>query len=106
MRLECKYRTRQDGSLYTESKYPQVVEELYNVRKLIMRMPNTLKREYLIAFAAAIEDKLFSEGEESFEDWLKMNRQKLLDSLDVFFAEALNGVLTWGIKGRLEKIIS
>jgi hypothetical protein len=103
--LECKYRTKEDGSLYTPNKYPEIVEELYKTRELIVRMPGTAKQESLLDWISVIEGELFSEGGEHFEKWKEMNKYMLEDLLYIFFAETLNGVLTWAIKGRLEKIL-
>ena len=71
-----------------------------------MRMPETAKRESLLDWVSVIEGELFSEGGEHFEKWKDMNRYILEDLLYIFFEETLNGVLTWGVKGRLERIIS
>ena len=104
MTLECRYRTREDGTLYTPNKYPEIVEELYETRKLILRMPESFKRESLLNMVSDIEDNLFSEAGEHFEKWKDMCLWQ--DALYyVFYDETLNGVLTWAIKGRLEKIL-
>ena len=106
MKIDCKYRTKEDGSLYTENKYPQVVEELYEVRKLILRLPNPQEREALLDFAAILEYAIFDEGGSQFKYWLRLNRSALKEMLDLFFAERLNGTLMWAVKGRLEKILT
>ncbi len=71
-----------------------------------MRMPGTAKREALLDWISVIEEELFAEGGAHFENWLKMNKYMLEDLLYIFFAETLNGVLTWSVKGKLERIIA
>lgn len=94
----------EDGTLYTPNKYPEIVEELYETRKLILRMPKSLKRESLLDMVAAIENKLFSEEGEYFEKWKDMYPWEDL-LYYIFNEETLNGVRAWAIKGRLEKIL-
>ena len=106
MELACKYRTRKDGTLYVGNQYPQIVEELYETRKLILMIPNPQERDALLDFLAIVEYAVFDEGGLYFKNWLKLNRDVLRDLLEVFFAERLNGTLTWSIKGRLEKILA
>ena len=69
-------------------------------------MPEIAKRESLLDWLSVIEDELFLEGGNHFENWLEENKYILEDLLYIFFEETLNGVLTWSIKGRLEKIIA
>lgn len=106
MELECKYRTKEDGTLYTANQYPKVVEELYQTRKLILKIPNSHEREALLDFISIVEYAVFDEGGAYFKNWLKLNRCVLKEMLNIFFAERLNGALMWAVKGRLEKIIA
>ena len=106
VQLECRYRTKEDGTLYTENKYPQVVEDLYEARRMILMIPNPQEREALLDFASILEYAIFDEGGSYFKNWLKLNRSALKEMLDLFFAERLNGTLTWAVKGKLEKIIA
>ena len=106
MELECKYQTKEDGSLYTENKYPEIVEELYKAKKLIMRIPEFGKREMLLDFICILEQELFSGNGAYFKHWLTLNRDMVEYFMDIFFGDEVKSVLMWGIKEKLEKVVA
>ena len=106
MELECKYRTKEDGTLYTENKYPKIVEELYAIKEMTMRIPEPFEHRALFHFTSALEDALFEGNGNGFECFLKSHKKDLLRLLDAILPQKkLKGALTWAVRGRLERVI-
>jgi len=76
---ECKYRTRENGTLFVPNIHPEKVEALYQIKK---ERSHLVAKESMESLISSIEEELFKNNGYSFKEWLDANRASLESQIE------------------------